>query len=108
MGSLSQEQSLLGWVYIRVCVQETWCPKHPVMDLTSGIKIGPKLEDKFLKLGVLSWVGAAKIWQKSDATLATRQFFIPWSQTPNVNSLGPNFYSRPMGLLNLSFFGLGS
>ena len=42
------------WVYVRVQVQETWGTKHPLMDLTFELKIGPKLEDWFLKLGVFS------------------------------------------------------
>lgn len=41
----------LGWIYIRVQVQETWMLKHPLMDLIFGLKIGPKLEVCFLKLG---------------------------------------------------------
>lgn len=40
-----------GGFYIRVQVQETWMLKHPLMDLIFGLKIGPKLEVCFLKLG---------------------------------------------------------
>lgn len=35
---------------IRVYVQHIWGPKHTLMDLVFGLKIGPKLEDRFLKL----------------------------------------------------------
>ena len=41
-----------GWVYIRVQVQETWGPKQPLMDLTFGLKTGPKLKIDFIKLRV--------------------------------------------------------
>jgi len=41
----------LGWIYIRVQVQETWMLKYPLMDLIFGLKIGPNLEVCFLKLG---------------------------------------------------------
>ena len=52
------------------------------MDLTFGLKIGPKLEDWFLKLGeVLSWVGTSKILQESDATLMPLHFFISRTKT---------------------------
>ena len=38
----------------RAQMQETWGPEHPLLNLTFGLKIGPKLEDWFLKLGVYS------------------------------------------------------
>lgn len=37
-------------VYIKVHVQETWSPKHPILDLAFKLK----LENQFLKLGVIS------------------------------------------------------
>jgi hypothetical protein len=40
-----------GWAYISVWVQETWGSKHPLMDLTFKLKIGPKLEVWLFKLG---------------------------------------------------------
>ena len=45
---------LLGWVFIRVLVQKPWSPNHSLRDLVLGHKIGPKLEDWFLKLEVFS------------------------------------------------------
>ena len=41
-----------------------------------------------MKLGVLSWVGTAKIWQESDATFAPLYFFNTLDSDPSVNSLG--------------------
>ena len=45
---------LLVWDFFRVLVQKPWGPNHPLRDLVLGLKIGPKLEDWFLKLGVFS------------------------------------------------------
>ena len=41
----------LGQVYMRVWVQDNQGPNHSLTDLTFRLKIGPKLEDWFLKLG---------------------------------------------------------
>lgn len=42
-------------IYIRVKVEESWGPIHPLVDLAFGlVKIGPKLDNWFLKLGILS------------------------------------------------------
>ena len=88
------------------------------MDLTFELKIGPKLEDWFLKLEVFSWV---EIWKESDATLVPLHFFIPftsilvWKAWKKVKwclcdpyfssfsyifSLGPKFLSWPIGSLD--------
>jgi hypothetical protein len=40
-GFLVLSCSTLGWVYIRNQVQETWGLKHPSMNLTSALEIGP-------------------------------------------------------------------
>lgn len=48
------------------------------MHLTARLKIGPNLDDGFLKLGVISRVGTAEIYLESDhVMLAPLQFFIP-------------------------------
>ena len=63
-----------------------------------GLRIGPKLEDCFLKLGVPSWVENAEIWHGSDATLAPLHYFHTLVPDPTtVNSLGPKFCSEPVG-----------
>lgn len=47
----SFKMTCLGWVYIIVWVQEIWGPNNPLMAFTFELKIGPKLEDLFLKWG---------------------------------------------------------
>ena len=37
--------------FVRVKIQETWGPKHSLMDLTFEFHTRPKLEDWFLKVG---------------------------------------------------------
>lgn len=69
--------STLGWVYIRVQGQETWGLKHFSMNLTFALKIGPKCENWFLKLGGV----IGEIWWESDPTLAPHHSFIPWTLT---------------------------
>ena len=49
-------------IYIRVKVEESWGPIHPLVDLAFGfVKIGPKLDNWFLKLGIMK---TTEIWQK--------------------------------------------
>jgi hypothetical protein len=44
-------------------VQESRGLKHPFMDLAFGLKIGPNLDDSFLKLDIVFyWVRRPKIW----------------------------------------------
>lgn len=57
--------------------------------LTRKLKIGPEVEDWFLKLGGVSWLRTAKIWQHSDAT----SFFHIADSNPSVNCLGPEYFS---------------
>jgi hypothetical protein len=45
--------TILGHVYIRVWVKKNWGPKNPFIDLTFGLKLAPKLEVCFIKLGGL-------------------------------------------------------
>jgi hypothetical protein len=54
----------------------------PLMDLTFRLKIGPMLEEKFLKVReVFSIVGINKIGGEIDATLMPLDSSIPWTQT---------------------------
>lgn len=65
---LTLEVSLV-WVDIKVQIQETWGPNTPQRKF--GLKLGPKLEDCFLKLrGVVFRVRTAEIWWEGEATLA--------------------------------------
>ena len=40
----------LGWVYIKIQIQEVWRSKHPLTNLTCELKVEPNLEDCFFKL----------------------------------------------------------
>lgn len=51
-------------VYIRVYVQKTWGPMHPLLDLTFKLK----LEARFSNQNLLSWIKTDEIWHESDAT----------------------------------------
>jgi hypothetical protein len=42
---LMRNPSGFRWVYIRVQVLQTWGPEQFLLDLSLGLKIGPKLED---------------------------------------------------------------
>ena len=78
-------------------VSNTWnlTPKHPLNTFwwasSSGLKIGPKFEVRFLILvGVFFyWVGSNKIWHESDVTSTSSNFLVLWTQCPNKNFLGP-------------------
>ena len=96
----------LGWVYISVWVQQTWALKHPLMHLTFGHKIGPKLEDWFLQPGgVFSWVETNEIWQDSDVTFSATSWFPTLDADSSVNYLGQRFWIS-MIVQFWGFFGL--
>ena len=84
-----------GWVNIRDRFQETWGLTHPLMDLTFGLEIGSKLEEWFLKLGVISCARTPEIWWKSDTTSAMSVFHTLDSLL-SVNSLGLKFWCQPI------------
>lgn len=84
------------WVCIdRVPIQETRGPKHPLTDLPFGVKDRTRAFKWRLKLwrSHIFWV-SNKLCQENDATITSLHFFIPWTPTPSVNSLGPGFCSR--------------
>lgn len=76
-------------------------PNHPsidLIDLTFNFKIGPQLERWVLKLGgVFAWQSIVEIWRENDVTSSSLHTL---GMDPSVNSLGPKFCSRPLGLLD--------
>ena len=70
------------WVYTRVKVLETQGPKHPFINHIFVLKIEPKLQDWFHKLGgALPQVEIVEVWQDSDTTLTPLHFCTLWIQT---------------------------
>ena len=70
------------------------------MELTSGLRIVPKLEEWFLILGVFFL--SEDYWDLvgSDVTLVILHFITPCTRTLSSNSLGPKFCPWPKGLLD--------
>lgn len=77
-----------GRDYIRVQVPKTRGPNHSLKYIIFGLKIGPKPNIWFPKLGgVYSWMRINIIWQESEATVAPLYFFRTFDLDPSVNSL---------------------
>lgn len=69
-------------------VLETWGPKYPFINHIFGLKIKPKLQHWFRKLGgAFPRVRTFKVWQESDATLIPLHFFFALDLTPSMQEI---------------------
>jgi hypothetical protein len=81
----------LSWAYIRIWVQETYGPKHPLVGpycWTQDLTQVPGLVSHVRR--VFPWFETAKFWQnKDDATWNATSYSPTVNLDTNVNSLGP-------------------
>ena len=88
-------------IYIRVEAEESWGPIHPLVEPCFGlVKIGHKLNNWFLKLGIFCHVKTSEIRHLTQCHISDIFFcYHTLDLGPSVNSLGSKFYSRPIRLL---------